>query len=148
MAPSAQSRGIIGKIALLKKKKNDIIAIKGGGVTMSRNHDLMLQNLKIIKIMKSCGHTDSEIANTIGVSLADFLYELETDSYIKEVYEKAQDKLATDIETAFLDNVMKQLEKGKTEDAKWILERTNKKYTKKEQVDLNVKTIDDIIREQ
>lgn len=115
---------------------------------MARNHDLMLQNLKIIKIMKSCGHTDSEIASTIGVSLVDFLYELETDSYIKEVYEKAQEKLATDIETAFLDSVMKQLEKGKTEDAKWILERTNKKYTKKEQVDLNIKSIDDIIREQ
>jgi orotate phosphoribosyltransferase-like protein len=96
--------------------------------------------------MKSTGYTDKEIADYVNVSVKDFLTIIDSDPYLKEVYEKAQEKLATDIERMFLQNVLDQLETGDNTDAKWLLERTNKKYNKKDQIDVNIKSIDDIIR--
>jgi orotate phosphoribosyltransferase-like protein len=108
--------------------------------------DRIVQNLKIIKIMKATGYTDKEIADYVSVSIKDFLAIIDGDVYLKEVYEKAQEKLATDIEKKFLENVMDQLDMGDNTDAKWLLERTNKKYNKKDQLEVNIKSIDDIIR--
>lgn len=108
--------------------------------------DKIVQNLKVIKIMKSTGYTDKEIAHYCGVSIKDFLTIIGGDVYLKEVWEKAQEKLATDIERKFLENVLDQLDNGDNTDAKWLLERTNQKYNKKETLDVNIKSIDDIIR--
>ena len=55
--------------------------------------DRIIQNIKIIKIMKSTGYTDKEIADYVNVSVKDFLTVIESDPYLKEVYEKAQEKL-------------------------------------------------------
>ena len=108
--------------------------------------DRIIHNITLIKIMKSTGYTDKEIADYVNVSVKDFLTIIDSDPYLKEVYEKAQEKLATDIERMFLQNVLDQLETGDNTDAKWLLERTNKKYNKKDQIDVNIKSIDDIIR--
>lgn len=108
--------------------------------------DKIVQNLKIIKIMKATGYKDKEIADYVGVSIKDFLTVIEGDQYLKEVWEEAQEKLATDIERKFLENVLTQLDMGDNTDAKWLLERTHKKYNKKDTLDVNIKSIDDIIR--
>lgn len=106
----------------------------------------IIQNIKVVKIMKASKYTDSDIAKYLGISVKDFLEAIDSDPYLKEVFESAQEKLVSEIESKFLEAVMAQLENGKTEDAKWVLERTTGKYSKKEQVELNVKNIDDIIR--
>lgn len=96
--------------------------------------------------MKATGYKDREIADYVGISVKDFLTVIESDQYLKEVWEEAQEKLATDIERKFLENVLVQLDMGDNTDAKWLLERTHKKYNKKETLDVNIKSIDDIIR--
>jgi hypothetical protein len=97
--------------------------------------------------MKSTGHTDAEIAKYLGISLVDFLEAIESDYYLSEVYKQASEKLASEIEAKFLENVMNQLEAGDNTDAKWILERTSNKYSKKDKLELTVRSIDDIIKE-
>ena len=96
--------------------------------------------------MKATGYTDREISDYVGVSVKDFLTVIESDQYLKEVWEQASEKLATEIEKKFLENVLLQLDMGDNTDAKWLLERTNKKYNKKDTLDVNIKSIDDIIR--
>jgi orotate phosphoribosyltransferase-like protein len=108
--------------------------------------DRIVQNLKVIKIMKSTGYTDKEIADYLNVSIKVLLDTIENDVYLKEVWEQAQEKLASEIEKKFLENVLMQLDEGDNTDAKWLLERTHKKYNKKDTIEVNVKSIDDIIR--
>jgi len=110
-------------------------------------NERIIQNIKLIKIMKSCGQTDAEIAKYVGLSVREFLEAIDGDEYLKEIYAQASQKLATDIEREFLNNVMGQLERGENSDAKWLLERTNPKYAKKDQVEVNIRSIDDVIRE-
>jgi hypothetical protein len=78
----------------------------------------------------------------------EFLEIIAGDSYLTEVYSKAQEKLASEIEKRFLENTMVQLDNGDNTDAKWILERTHKRYQKKDQLDVNLTSIDDVIRNQ
>jgi hypothetical protein len=115
---------------------------------MEQQKNKIIQNLKIITIMKSTNYTDKEIADYVGVPIKDFLEIIAGDGYLNEVYQKAQEKLASEIEKKFLENTMAQLEEGDNTDAKWILERTHKKYQKKEQLDVSLTSIDDIIRSQ
>lgn len=98
--------------------------------------------------MKATGKTDKEVADYLGLKVKDFLEVIAGDAYLTEVWEKAQDKLVSDIEQKFLENTLLQLEEGDNTDAKWILERTSKKYQKKDQLDVSVTSIDDIIRGQ
>ena len=97
--------------------------------------------------MKSCAYSDSDIADYMGLGVKEFIDIIQGDEYLKGVYESAQEKLASDIEKKFLENVLTNLDNGDNTDAKWILERTSKKYTKKDTVDVNIRSIDDIIRE-
>jgi len=115
---------------------------------MQEKINKVIQNLKIITIMKATGKTDKEVADYLGLKVKDFLEVIASDSYLTEVWEKAQDKLVSDIEQKFLENTLLQLEEGDNTDAKWILERTSKKYQKKDQLDVSVTSIDDIIRGQ
>jgi hypothetical protein len=108
--------------------------------------NIIIQNLKLITIMKATGKTDKEIADYLGLKTKEFLEAIAGDTYLTEVWEKAQDKLVSDIEQKFLENTLLQLENGDNTDAKWILERTSKKYQKKDQVDVSITSIDDIIR--
>jgi len=110
--------------------------------------DKIIQNLKIITIMKSCGKTDREIAKYLGIGVGELLETIGSDMYLTEVYEKAQDKLASDIEVKFIENVLTQLEEGDNTDAKWILERVTKKYQKTDKHDVTIRSIDDIILER
>jgi hypothetical protein len=119
-----------------------------GGRYLNKNMDTIIQNLKLIIIMKATGKTDKEIADYLGLKTKEFLEAIASDNYLTEVWEKAQDKLVSDIEQKFLENTMAQLENGDNTDAKWILERTSKKYQKKDQVDVSITSIDDIIRGQ
>jgi len=112
----------------------------------TKNIDKIIQNLKVIIIMKATNHNDKEIADYLGMPTGDMLNLIQGDAYLSSVWEKAQEKLVSDIERKFLENTLQQLESGDNTDAKWILERTSKKYQKKEQVDVNVGSIDDIIR--
>lgn len=109
--------------------------------------DRIIHNLKIIKIMKSVGYKDKEIADYVGLSVKEFVDIVFGDEYLREVYEHASEKLASDIERKFLENVTQQLEDGDNTDAKWLMERTNKKYTKKDAIDITLRSIDDVIRE-
>ena len=108
----------------------------------------IIQNIIVITIMKSTNFTDKEIADYVGVPIKDFLDIIAGDNYLNEVYQKAQEKLASEIEKKFLENTLAQLEGGDNTDAKWILERTHKKYQKKDQLDVSLTSIDDIIRNQ
>jgi len=110
--------------------------------------DNIIQNLKVIIIMKATNRTDKEIADYLGLKTKDLLEAIASDAYLTEVWEKAQDKLVSDIEQKFLENTLLRLEEGDNTDAKWILERTSKKYQKKDQVDVSITSIDDIIRGQ
>lgn len=107
----------------------------------------IIQNIKIIKIMKASGYKDSDIAKYLDMKTYEFLKIIGEDDYLTEVYGRASELLGAEIESKFLDNVVEKLDKGDTTDAKWTLERTNPKYTKKEQVDVNMRSIDDIIRD-
>lgn len=115
---------------------------------MTKNIDKIIQNLKVITIMKATSHSDKEIADYLGMTAGEMLKLIAEDAYLSEVWEKAQEKLVSDIERKFLENTLLQLENGDNTDAKWILERTSKKYQKKDQVDVTVTSIDDIIRGQ
>jgi hypothetical protein len=112
------------------------------------NINIIVQNLKLITIMKATGKTDKEIADYLNLKTKELLEAIASDPYLTEVWEKAQDKLVSDIEQRFLENTLLQLENGDNTDAKWILERTSKKYQKKDQVDVSITSIDDIIRGQ
>lgn len=109
---------------------------------------LMMQNLKLIKILKSSGKTDREIAEALGLKITEFTRVLSEDNYIKEVYEKAQEKVLSDIESKFVQTMLAKLEANDTADAKWYLEKTSNKFAKKEQLTVTTKTIDDIVREK
>jgi hypothetical protein len=98
--------------------------------------------------MKSCGYKDKDIADYIQVSVKDLLETIGADNYLKDIWDKATERLGSEIEKKFIENTLAQLEVGDNTDAKWILERTHKKYQKKEQVDISVNSIDDIIRGQ
>lgn len=111
------------------------------------NIDKVIQNLKTVLIMKSCQYPDSEIAKQVGLTLKEFMDVIESDSYLKEKYENAEEKLVEQIEREFLDKVLTKLDDGETGDAKWVLERRSKKYQKKDVMEINVRTVDDIIRE-
>ena len=110
--------------------------------------DKIVQNIKLLKIMKSCGYPDIQIAEALGVSVKELIDTVGEDDYIKGIYEAAQESLVTDIEKKFVENVLSALESGKNEDAKWLLERLSPKYAKKDQLDVNVRGIDEIIRER
>lgn len=109
---------------------------------------LMMQNLKLIKILKSSGKTDREIAEALGLKITEFTRVLSEDDYIKEVYDKAQEKVLSDIEAKFVQTMLAKLEANDTADAKWYLEKTSNKFAKKEQLTVTTKTIDDIVREK
>lgn len=110
--------------------------------------DKIIHNLKIITIMKSSGKSDAEIASYLGMKPIRMLELIQGDEFLKNKWEKASESVASEIEIKFLENVMLQLESGDNTDAKWYLERATRKYAKKEQVELSVKSIDDIIREK
>lgn len=109
--------------------------------------DKVVANLKIIKIMKSVGKKDKEIADYLGLKTTRFLEIIGSDDYLKQIYEDAQTHLASDIEKKFLENVFTQLDDGDNTDAKWVLERTTSKYQKTEKHDINIRDIDSVIRE-
>jgi hypothetical protein len=116
---------------------------------MTRNaKDVLIQNLRLMTIMKSVGRTDREICEAIGIEVKDFLEILDNDDYLREKYERAQDKVVTEVEEKFLLSVLLKLEDGETTDAKWLLERTSGKYQKNEKLEVTVRSIDDIIRER
>lgn len=111
-----------------------------------RTIDKIVQNLKIITIMKSCGYKDKEISDYVGITPNELLETIAQDAYLSDIWEHAGDKLASEIERKFVENTLAQLDNGDNTDAKWILERTNKKYQKKDHVDVSIASIDDIIR--
>lgn len=117
-----------------------------GGVLINMAKNIVMQNLKLIKILKSSGKTDREIAKILDIKLSEFMKVLSEDDYIKEVYDNAQDKMISEVEAKFLEKVLEKLEEGETADAKWYLEKTSTKYTKKEQVSVTMQSIDDIVR--
>lgn len=96
--------------------------------------------------MKASGYTDAEVARAVGVSTKELLDVVGADDYVKSVWEQASERVATEIERKFLESVFDKLESGDTADAKWYLERRSGKYQKKESLDVNVQSIDDIIR--
>ena len=99
--------------------------------------------------MKATGRTDSEIATYCGISTKDFLEILENDNYLKEVFDNASSKVATEIEQKFLEKVLSKLDEGDTTDAKFFLERTTNKYSRKDNIAVTGElTIDEIIRKQ
>jgi len=112
------------------------------------NIDKIIANLKIITIMKSCGYKDKDIADYVGITTPELLETIASDNYLKEKWDKASETLGSEIERKFIENTLEQLENGDNTDAKWILERTHKKYQKKDQIDVSVTSIDDIIRGQ
>lgn len=111
-------------------------------------HDNIVQNLKIILAMKATNHTDKEIANYLKITTTELHEVIASDTYLSESWDKSAEKLANDIESKFIKNTLDQLDKGDNTDAKWILERTNPKYQKKDNINLNIKSIDEIIRER
>jgi hypothetical protein len=117
-------------------------------MTTQMAKDIMIQNLKDVCRLKSCGKSDRDICLFLGISLASYLEVLSDDDYIREKVEKAQSEIVSDIEEKFLAVVDEKLKSGDTADAKWVLERLNGKYQKKDVVDVNVKRIDEIIRER
>ena len=76
-----------------------------------------------------------------------FLETINSDEYLKDCYNNAAQKVAQEIEESFIENIKAQLESGDNTDAKWYLERTTAKYSKKETINLSNKSIDEIIRE-
>lgn len=108
--------------------------------------DKIIQNLKVITIMKASGMKDRDIADYIGLPTKTMLEGIEADPYLKEKWEDATNYLVSEIEVEFLKNVQESLEAGNTADAKWFLERRSEKYAKKDTVDVNVKSIDEIIK--
>jgi len=98
--------------------------------------------------MKSCGYKDKDIADYVGITTPELLETIASDNYLKEKWDKASETLGSEIERKFIENTLEQLENGDNTDAKWILERTHKKYQKKDQIDVSVTSIDDIIRGQ
>lgn len=116
-------------------------------MTENEKKNVVIQNLKIIKLMKSCGYTDRDIAEKIGLTVKSFLEIIDEDEYLHEVYEHAQDKIASEIEEKFVNQIIESLEVGKTDDAKWYLQKVKSKFGKDNSITVNIKTIDDIIRE-
>jgi len=109
----------------------------------------LTQNLKIATIMKATGRTDSEIATYVGITTKEFLEIVENDNYLKEVFENASSKVTTEIEQKFLEKVLSKLDEGDTTDAKFFLERTTNKYSRKDNIAVTGElSIDEVIRNQ
>ncbi len=109
--------------------------------------DKVQQNLKVVITKKSVGFTDKEIAKSLDMTTQQFLDTINSDEYLKDCYENASAKVAKEIEESFIENIKSQLATGDNTDAKWYLERTTAKYSKKEQLSLTTKSIDEINRE-
>lgn len=107
---------------------------------------IVIYNIKLVKVMRASNYTDAEIAKSIGISLKDFLDAISSDEYVKSVYDNAQTQILNEIEKLFLENTLKKLASGDNTDAKWILERKKVEYQKTDKVDMNVTGIDEIIR--
>lgn len=114
----------------------------------SASRDLILQNLKLIKLLKATNHTDREIASQVGVKVVDLLEMVETDDYFREMYETAAGKVINEIEAEFLKRTLESLEEGKTDDAKFVLTRRHPDYKADNKLEISVKSIDDIIKEK
>ena len=109
----------------------------------------LTQNLKVATIMKATGRTDSEIATYVGITTKEFLEIVENDNYLKEVFENASSKVTTEIEQKFLEKVLSKLDEGDTTDAKFFLERTTNKYSRKDNIAVTGElSIDEVIRNQ
>lgn len=108
----------------------------------------IIANLKPIILMKASGKTDREIADYVGMPVKTFLDKIESEPYIKEQWENATDRFVSDIEMKFLQRLEEEVEMGEMSNAKWFLERRSEKYKKNETVDVNVRSIDDIIKEK
>lgn len=109
-------------------------------------YEKVVQNLKIVKAMKSAGQTDREIAERVGITVKELLEVIGSDNYLKEIYERAQEKVVAGIESKFIEVMEEKLGEGDTRDAKWYLERVSPKYQKKDNVMVSVKSIDEVIR--
>lgn len=96
--------------------------------------------------MKSSGRTDREICEYLGISIKMYMDRLESDEYLRQMIENAEEKYQSEIEEKFKGEMEKKLDNGDTGDAKWFLERTNKKYQKNDKVELQVEGIDEVIR--
>jgi len=113
------------------------------------SHAKLIQNLKVAKIMKATNKTDSEIATYCGISTKEFLDIVENDDYLKDIFENASEKIASEIELKFLEKVFSKLEEGDTADAKFVLERTTHKYSRKDNIAVTGSmSIDEIVRKQ
>ena len=109
----------------------------------------LTQNLKVATIMKATGRTDSEIATYCGITTTEFLEIVDNDAYLKEIFENASSKVATEIEQKFLEKVLSKLDDGDTTDAKFFLERTTHKYSRKDNIAVSGElSIDEVIRNQ
>ena len=109
----------------------------------------LTQNLKVATIMKATGRTDSEIATYCGITTKEFLEIVENDGYLKAIFENAGSKVATEIEQKFLEKVLSKLDEGDTTDAKFFLERTTHKYSRKDNIAVSGElSIDEVIRNQ
>lgn len=110
-------------------------------------HQKLIQNLKVAKIMKATGYKDSEIATQVGISTKDFLEIVGNDDYLTEIFKNAVEKVASEVERKFLEKMMEKLEEGDTQDAKFFMERTMPRYSRKENVQVTGGlSIDEVIR--
>lgn len=107
--------------------------------------DMFIQNLKTIITLKSSGISDADIAERVGIPLREFLIIKDSDDYIKEKYSVAGDTFNNELEANFKAVMLAKLNKGDTTDAKWLMERTNSKFTEKKTIDMTM-SIDDIIK--
>jgi len=76
------------------------------------SHAKLTHNLKVAKIMKATGYKDSEIATFCGITTKDYLEIIESDDYLKSVFDHASEQVATEIEQKFIENVFKKQTKG------------------------------------
>lgn len=110
--------------------------------------ETVTQKLNIIIKLKSSGATDRDICRAIGLTMPFYLKSLENDEYIREKIESAEMTYTTELETRFKNEMEKKLMAGDTTDAKWYLERTKDKFKKNDKLEIEFKTIDQIIREK
>lgn len=108
--------------------------------------DKIIQNLKGMILMKTSGATDRDVAEYIGMPIKTMLEKIEGDPYLKDKWENATERFITEVEQKFLENLVNEMEMGKMGNARWFLERRSEKYNKKETVDVNVTSIDEIIK--
>lgn len=106
----------------------------------------VIQNLKLIILMKSSGATDRDVARQLDMQLNMYVNAVEGDEYLREKIGNAEMSYAVELEAKFKEVAYKKLEEGDTTDAKWYMERTIDKYKKTDKVDITIRSIDDIIR--